>query len=101
MSFYPVTKSFAEQIAEGLRRPIDSFYDARAGANWPRSPPCGELRSIRTDKLVIALESEVAAAVASAPLSIAAALTRAGSRSRSRGPTCRSNRSGASAAHAI
>ncbi len=77
MSFYPVTKSFAEQIAKACG-PIDSFYDAARLRKLPPVAAVRELRNIRTDKLVIALETEVAKPLI-APLSIAAALTRAGS----------------------
>jgi glycosyltransferase involved in cell wall biosynthesis len=75
MSFYPVSKSFAEQIAK-ICGPVDAYYDA---ANLRKLPPVAairELRNIKADKLVIALESEIARALI-APLSIAAGVTRA------------------------
>lgn len=57
---------------------MDSYYDA---ANLRKLSPVAalrQLRGLRADKLVIALESEVSTALI-APLSIAAALTRVGS----------------------
>lgn len=77
MSFHPVTRSFADRITE-VCGPVDSYYDA---ANLRKLSPVAalrQLRSLRADKLVIALESEVSTALI-APLSIAAALTRVGS----------------------
>lgn len=77
MSFHPVTRSFADRITE-VCGPVDSYYDA---ANLRKLSPAAalrQLRSLRADKLVIALESEVSTALI-APLSIAAALTRVGS----------------------
>lgn len=75
MSFHPLTRSFADRITE-VCGPVDSYYDA---ANLRKLSPVAalrKLRSLRADKLVIALESEVSTALI-APLSIAAALTRA------------------------
>lgn len=57
---------------------MDSYYDA---ANLRKLSPVAalrQLRSLRAEKLVIALESEVSTALI-APLSIAASLTRVGS----------------------
>lgn len=75
MSFYPVTKSFAERIAK-ICGPIDIYYDAASLRKLPPVAAIRELRNIRADKLIIALESEVARALI-APLSIAAGFTRA------------------------
>lgn len=75
MSFHPVTREFAGQI-EKICGPVDRYYDA---ANLRKiSPAAGirELCNIRADKLLIALESDVARALI-APLSIAASFTRA------------------------
>ncbi|WP_265441518.1 glycosyltransferase [Bradyrhizobium sp. SEMIA] len=77
MSFHPVTRSFADRIAQ-VCGPVDSYYDA---ANLRKLSPVAalrQLRGLRADKLVIALESEASTALI-APLSIAAALTRVGS----------------------
>lgn len=78
MSFYPVSKSFAERVAKACGRPVDVYYDAARLRKLSPIAAVRELRNIRADKLVIALESEVSRALI-APLSIAAALTRAGS----------------------
>jgi glycosyltransferase involved in cell wall biosynthesis len=75
MSFYPVSKSFAERIEKACG-PIDICYDAARLRKLPLVAAIRELRNITTDKLVIALESEIARPLI-APLSIAAALTRA------------------------
>jgi len=75
MSFYPVSKSFAERIEKACG-PIDICYDAARLRKLPLVAAIRELRKINADKLVIALESEIARPLIT-PLSIAAALTRA------------------------
>jgi glycosyltransferase involved in cell wall biosynthesis len=75
MSFHPVTRGFNERIIK-LCGPVDAYYDAARLRKLAISAAIRELRNLRADKLVIALESEIATAL-SAPLSIAAALTRA------------------------
>jgi len=75
MSFHPVTKSFAEQIAKTCG-PVDMYLDAANLRKLPVVAAIRELRNVRADRLVIAFESEIARALF-APLSIAAALTRA------------------------
>ncbi len=75
MSFHPVTKAFAEQITK-ICGPVDVYYDAANLRKLPLLAAIRELRNVRADKLIIALESEIARALI-APLSIAAALTRA------------------------
>lgn len=77
MSFHPVTRSFAERIA-GICGPVDEYYDAASLRKLSPVAALRQLRDLRADKLVIALESETSTALI-APLSIAAALTRAGS----------------------
>lgn len=75
MSFHPVTAEFAGQI-EKTCGAIDSFYDAASLRKVSMTAGISELRTIRAERLVIALEGEFAKALI-APLSIAAALTRA------------------------
>jgi glycosyltransferase involved in cell wall biosynthesis len=75
MSFHPVTKPFVERIAKACG-PVDICYDAASLRKLPPIAAIRELRNIRADKLIIALESEVSR-VLIAPLSIAAGFTRA------------------------
>lgn len=75
MSFHPITKDFAERI-ERVVGPADAFYDAANLRKLPLTAGIRELRDIRTEKLVVALESDVSRALI-APLSIAGFFTRA------------------------
>ena len=75
MSFHPITKEFSQRI-ERLCGPVDSYYDAAALRKLSVRAGIRELRNIRTEKLVLALESNVARALIG-PLSIAASFTRA------------------------
>lgn len=75
MSFHPVTKAFAEQI-ERACGPVDVYYDAANLRKLPLRAALRELRKLRADRLVIALENDIARALI-APLSIAAGITRA------------------------
>lgn len=75
MSFHPVTKDFSARI-EHLAGPVETFYDAANLRKLPLSAGIRELRNIRADRLIIALESDVSRPLI-APLSIAAAFTRA------------------------
>jgi glycosyltransferase involved in cell wall biosynthesis len=75
MSFHPVTKEFSQRI-ERLCGAVDSYYDAAALRRLSLRAGIRELRNIRTEKLVLALESNVARALIG-PLSIAASFTRA------------------------
>jgi glycosyltransferase involved in cell wall biosynthesis len=77
MSFHPVTREFSEQI-ERICGPVDSYYDAAGLRKLSLREGIRELRNIRTEKLVLALESDVARALIG-PLSIAASFTRANS----------------------
>jgi glycosyltransferase involved in cell wall biosynthesis len=75
MSFHPVTREFSERV-EKVCGIIDAYYDAANLRKLSLMTGVRELRSIRADKLVIALESDLARALVG-PLSIAAAFTRA------------------------
>src|ERR1700730_1720706 len=75
MSFHPVTKEFSEKI-ERVCGPIDGYYDAASLRKLPLAAGIRELRSVRTEKLVIALENDAARALIG-PLSIAAFFSRA------------------------
>jgi len=75
MSFHPITKEFSQRI-ERLCGAADSYYDAAALRRLSLRAGIRELRNIRTEKLVLALESDVARALIG-PLSIAASFTRA------------------------
>src|SRR5436190_23009122 len=75
MSFHPITKEFSQRI-ERLCGAADSYYDAAALRKLSLRAGIRELRNIRAEKLVLALESNVARALIG-PLSIAASFTRA------------------------
>ena len=75
MSFHPITKEFSQRI-ERLCGAVDSYYDAAGLRRLSLRAGIRELRNIRTEKLVLALESNVAKALIG-PLSIAASFTRA------------------------
>jgi glycosyltransferase involved in cell wall biosynthesis len=75
MSFHPITKEFSEQI-EKMFGPIDACYDAANLRKLPLTAGIRQLRNIRTEKLVVALENDAARALIG-PLSIAASFTRA------------------------
>jgi glycosyltransferase involved in cell wall biosynthesis len=75
MSFHPITKEFSQRI-ERLCGAVDSYYDAAGLRKLSLRAGIRELRNIRTEKLVLALESNVARALIG-PLSIAASFTRA------------------------
>lgn len=75
MSFHPVTKEFTQQIEKSCG-PVDAFFDAASLRKLSIASSVRELRKIRTDRLILALDGESARALV-APLSIAAALTRA------------------------
>jgi glycosyltransferase involved in cell wall biosynthesis len=75
MSFHPITKEFSRRI-ERLCGAVDSYYDAAGLRKLSLRAGIRELRNIRTEKLVLALESNVARALIG-PLSIAASFTRA------------------------
>ena len=77
MSFHPVTKEFSEQI-EGICGRVDAYYDAASLRKLSLTAGIRELRNIRAEKLVVALESDAARALVG-PLSIAASFTRANS----------------------
>ena len=75
MSFHPITKEFSQRI-ERLCGAVDSYYEAAGLRRLSLRAGIRELRNIRTEKLVLALESNVARALIG-PLSIAASFTRA------------------------
>jgi glycosyltransferase involved in cell wall biosynthesis len=75
MSFHPITKEFSQRI-ERRCGAVDSYYDAAGLRKLSLRAGIRELRNIRTEKLVLALESHVARALIG-PLSIAASFTRA------------------------
>ncbi len=75
MSFHPVTKAFSEQI-ERICGPIDLYYNAAELRKASLLAALRELRRLKADKLIIALESEAGRALIG-PLSIAAAFTHA------------------------
>lgn len=77
MSFHPITKEFSGEI-ERICGPIDAHYDAASLRKLPLKAGIRELRNVRTEKLVVALESDAARALIG-PLSIAASFTRANS----------------------
>jgi glycosyltransferase involved in cell wall biosynthesis len=77
MSFHPITKEFSERV-ERIFGPIDAYYDAASLRKLSLTAGIRELRNIRTEKLVVALENDAARALIG-PLSIAAAFTRANS----------------------
>lgn len=76
MSFHPVTRKFADQI-EKICGPADAYYDAADLRKLPVTAGIRQLRDIRTERLVIALEGDASKALIG-PLSIAASFTRAG-----------------------
>jgi len=76
MSFHPVTRKFADQI-EKICGPADAYYDAANLRKLPVTVGIRQLRDIRTERLVIALEGDASKALIG-PLSIAASFTRAG-----------------------
>lgn len=75
MSFHPVTRKFAEQI-EKICGAADAYYDAADLRKLPVTAGIRQLRNIRTERLVIALEGDASRAVIG-PLSLAASFTRA------------------------
>ncbi|MBI5321093.1 glycosyltransferase [Bradyrhizobium sp.] len=75
MSFHPLTQQFATGI-ETVRGAASFYFDAANLRKLPLVAGIRELRAIRTEKLVIAVEGDVTAALVG-PLSIAASLTRA------------------------
>jgi glycosyltransferase involved in cell wall biosynthesis len=75
MSFHPITKTFSKQL-EQICGPVDLYYNAAELRKSSLVTALLELRRLRADKLVIALETEAGQA-AVGPLSIAAAFTRA------------------------
>jgi glycosyltransferase involved in cell wall biosynthesis len=77
MSFHPITRGFSEQI-ERICGPIDAQYDAAALRRLSLTAGIRDLRNIRTEKLLVALEGDAAKALIG-PLSIAASFTRANS----------------------
>jgi glycosyltransferase involved in cell wall biosynthesis len=77
MSFHPVTREFSEQV-EKVFGTVDGCFDAASLRKLPLTAGIRELRNIRTEKLVIALENDAARALIG-PLSIAASFTRANS----------------------
>ena len=62
MSFHPVTKEFSRQI-DRICGPIDVIYDAASLRKLPLTAAIRELRNVRTEKLVVALESDAAKAL--------------------------------------
>ena len=75
MSFHPVTREFFQQI-EKRCGPVDVYFDAATLRKLSIAASVRELRKIRCDRLVIALEGDSARALV-APLSIAGAFARA------------------------
>jgi glycosyltransferase involved in cell wall biosynthesis len=75
MSFHPVTEQFSAAI-EKVHGAASVHFDAANLRKISLMKGIGDLRAIRTEKLVVAMESEVTAALVG-PLSIAASLTRA------------------------
>lgn len=75
MSFHPLTSAFLKRIEEKYDVAAQS-YNASELRKLPVTAILRELRGLRTDKLVVAVETDAGRALA-APLSIAAAFTRA------------------------
>jgi glycosyltransferase involved in cell wall biosynthesis len=75
MSFHPLTKTFSEQI-ERICGPVDLYYNAAELRKSSLPAALRELRRLRTDELVIALEIDAGRGLIG-PLSIASAFTRA------------------------
>ncbi|MDI1264409.1 MAG: glycosyltransferase [bacterium] len=75
MSFHPVTKEFSERL-EKLCGPVDAYFDAASLRKLSLTAGVRELRNIRADEVIVALESDVARVLVG-PLSIAASFTRA------------------------
>lgn len=75
MSFHPVTKEFSRQIEKNCG-PVDVYFDAATLRKLSIPGSVRELRKIKCDRLILALEGDSARALV-APLSIAGAFTQA------------------------
>src|SRR5215470_17218820 len=77
MSFHPLTREFLAQV-EALCGPVSGYYDAANLRKISVSAALRELRRIRAQHLILAIEGEAGRALIG-PLSIAALFTRASS----------------------